>query len=87
MSMSMSVCVCVCQLPIAPPRGDLFHTQFMPVAVLWSSLDIPSLQIAIGSWVRTVHYASALCLSPNLARDPVSLAAHCTFAAACGGLA
>ena len=73
-----------CQLPLL--GGDSIHAQFMPVAVLWSSLDIPSLRIAFGLWVTTVHSTSALCLSPNLARDPVCLSAHGAFATACGGL-
>ena len=74
----------VCQLPLL--GGDLNLAQFMLVAVQWSSLGIPSLQTAIGSWVRIVHSAPAHRLFPNLARDPVSPAAHCAIAATCGGL-
>ena len=57
----VSVGVCAnCQLPLL--GSDSILAQFMPPAVLWSSLDIPLLQTAIGSWVRIVHSASALWL-------------------------
>ena len=56
------VCVCVCVCANCPYSGVIQLAQFMPVAVQWSSLDIPSLQTAIGSWVRTVCLPVCVCV-------------------------
>ena len=55
------------------------HALLAPVAVLWSSLDIMSLHTAFGSWVRTLHSATVVCLSSNLDLNTVCPSVHCVI--------